>query len=628
MILSKLKLKNFRSYQQETTINIEDNLTALIGLNGAGKSTILEALEIFFNNSSIKIDRDDLCKSSSETETVVEITCVFKDLPAILVIDTSSPTSLSNEFLLNENRELEIVKQYDCSKTTVKPTIYAKAQHPYIELITPLHSLKISQLKTELTKLQIDPSNIDLRSNVSIRNAIWNHLEAANNLRTQLISLEKEGGKIIYKELEKVLPMYVLFQSDRSSRDDDSEVQDPMKVAIKEAIKEVEDELEIIKGKIQQTVKETADRTLIKLQEIDPHLANELHPNFRAEPKWDSIFKFSLTDDNDIPINKRGSGARRLILISYFRAEAEKRLKSSNSKSIIYAIEEPETSQHPENQKKLVKALNELSNSDNCQLLLTTHVPRLAGTLNTSCLRFITRLDDAIVIKQAETLDGEDDILKEIVDTLGIIPDRSVQVILMVEGPNDIEFFENITPMMLQLDNTLPDLVNDNRIALIPLGGSTLKQWAEKYYTKNFSVSEVHIYDSDGTTPAHYQTTVEQINNRSSDDCAFSTHKRETENYIHVDAIFRALGITIAQDPEANVPYLVAEQRHNQNSHSGNHTPWDQLVNNKKKQKANNSKKELNTIAVSAMTLSELQLIDSQGELLSWFNAIKNRLQS
>ncbi len=44
MILEKVKIKNFRGYQTETEILIS-NLTALIGKNEAGKSSVLDALE-------------------------------------------------------------------------------------------------------------------------------------------------------------------------------------------------------------------------------------------------------------------------------------------------------------------------------------------------------------------------------------------------------------------------------------------------------------------------------------------------------------------------------------------------------------------------------------------------------
>lgn len=46
MKLYQLKLKNFRSYKEEICIEFE-NLTTFIGKNDVGKSTILEALEIF-----------------------------------------------------------------------------------------------------------------------------------------------------------------------------------------------------------------------------------------------------------------------------------------------------------------------------------------------------------------------------------------------------------------------------------------------------------------------------------------------------------------------------------------------------------------------------------------------------
>ena len=54
-------MRNFRRYLNETTINFND-LTVLVGKNDAGKSTILEALDVFFNDGSgcIKIDKNDI----------------------------------------------------------------------------------------------------------------------------------------------------------------------------------------------------------------------------------------------------------------------------------------------------------------------------------------------------------------------------------------------------------------------------------------------------------------------------------------------------------------------------------------------------------------------------------------
>lgn len=58
MKLKKIYIENFRCYKEQIAIDIED-LTTFIGKNDIGKSTVLDALEIFFNNETVKIDSKD-----------------------------------------------------------------------------------------------------------------------------------------------------------------------------------------------------------------------------------------------------------------------------------------------------------------------------------------------------------------------------------------------------------------------------------------------------------------------------------------------------------------------------------------------------------------------------------------
>ena len=74
MRLIAVTLKNFRGYRDATEVAF-DRLTTLIGRNDVGKSSVLEALEIFFNNDTVKIDPSD-CYVSDAGGTV-EITCAF-----------------------------------------------------------------------------------------------------------------------------------------------------------------------------------------------------------------------------------------------------------------------------------------------------------------------------------------------------------------------------------------------------------------------------------------------------------------------------------------------------------------------------------------------------------------------
>ncbi len=301
------------------------------------------------------------------------------------------------------------------------------------------------------------------------------------NYDSALVPLSSEDAKTIWSELQKALPQFALFQADRASKDNDSEVQDPMKIAVKTALREVEAELEGIKDQIKTKATEVAQRTLEKLKELDPSLATELAPTFSSSPKWDSIFKLSLTGDGQIPINKRGSGVRRLVLLSFFRAEAERRAKESVAKGIVFAIEEPETCQHPHNQRLIVDALGDLSHEDGIQVLVTTHNPAFAGLLPIESLRYV-HTDAAGEVAVEE---GTPEVFASIAHDLGVLPDNRVKVIIGVEGPNDVTFLRHISHILNAHDNGIPDLISDRRIAFLPMGGSSLQQWVVEHYLRN-----------------------------------------------------------------------------------------------------------------------------------------------
>lgn len=195
--------------------------------------------------------------------------------------------------------------------------------------------------------------------------------------------------------MQNYLPLYSLFQSDRKNSDGDSEVQDPLKEAVKQILNEstLQQKFDEIAIEVENKLKEVADRTLEKLREMNPEIANSLNPVIpqASSLKWTDVFKsVSISSDDDIPINKRGSGVKRLILLNFFRAEAERRKIAENIPSIIYAIEEPETSQHTDHQKKLINAFLTLSTTPQTQIIITTHSASLVKELKFEHLRLIT----------------------------------------------------------------------------------------------------------------------------------------------------------------------------------------------------------------------------------------------
>ncbi len=613
MRLVAVILENFRGYRQTTRIEICD-LTTFIGKNDAGKSTILEALEIFFNEG--KPDRGDSCVYSNHS--IIRIGCSFTDLPTKIVLDSAAQTSLAAEFLLNEKEELEIIKEWDCSGKTVKEAVSAVALHPSNEDAADLVTLKNSDLKSRIKKLGLQ-NDVNLSINSDMRQAIRDACQPLT-FESKLIPLDKEDAKKVWEQIKLQLPMYALFRSDRPSQDGDEEIQNPLKFAITQALREMEDDLKKIEEAVRKRADDVATRTLAKLHEMDSRLANELKPFFKADPKWD-VFKFGLMGDNDIPINKRGSGVRRLILLNFFRAEAERRRTEKGALSVIYAIEEPETSQHPDNQRLLVQALKELAVDSHTQVLATSHTPGLAGLLPSESLRYVRKQEDGTTVVDMCT----DEDLTTIANELGILPDRRVQALVFVEGANDVEFFERISAMLKQHEPDVVDFINDNRVSLIPLGGGSLKQWVAKHYLRNLDLPEVHIYDRDDSIPPNYQPECDSVNNRTDGSWAVITTKREIENYLHVDAISESLNIVVTFGDMCDVPLIVAEAIHNSSTSS---KPWSDILTNSKElsDKTSRAKKRLNRDAASKMTFAKLQQSDPSGEITQWLKQIHNML--
>ena len=597
MILKKLILNNFRAYKN-IEIEFDNKLNVVIGQNDIGKSTILEALEIFFNNDTVKIDISDY--NVYATDNIMSIGCVFEiEKDKEYIIDTI-PTNLENEYLLNENGLLEIHQIWDCSKnklTAGSLKVELTANYPK-DLKKPLSTLKIDQLRKLLTDDYLDKLNVDeIKKNTSsaIRQAIYSVTET-DELERTTIPLSKDDGKKIWESLKNELPNYFLFQSDRLNKDSDKEVQQPLKAITQSAIDEVVDDLEAIKKIIEEKAIKIGKDTIKKLEEMNPEIAKVLNPNI-SNKAWDSLFSFSFNTDDNIPVNKRGSGIRRLILLNYFRAEAER--KNTRNRNILYAIEEPETSQHPNHQNMLIKAFIELSQKEKNQLIITTHTPEIAKIVKDENLIFVEKIDGEAQINKSETK------LSSIAKTLGVMPYLS-RLVICVEGEFDIKFLKNINQNIPEL-NEIIDL-EEKQINIIPLQGGNLKNWVDRNYLVGSNVIEFHLYDRDSNSGKHteqYKKQCEEINAREDSSVCIMTDKREMENYIPKALIEREFGIdcsSITNWDIEDIPTVIV-----------NKTAFDEKA----------VKGILNGKLAKQITNEDLEALNAFDEIKSWFENIK-----
>lgn len=516
MKLVKCKIENFRSYEN-AEIDFT-NLNVIIGKNDVGKSTILEALKLFFDEK-IKASSDDVNVYSGGDS--FSITCCFEVNPKEkFSLDSSiseeTSTTLEDEFLLDENGLLQIKKKWKGGKAD---KTFIIANYPSSDAWkSPLITLKINDLKSLIPTEQKELVNKGIKK--EIRGFLFKNSEY--EIKRQEIDISAKDSDIssIYIKLKDKLPSFFLFKADRKNTDQDNEVAQVTKAITQGVTQEIEQEFKRIQEQILKEVKNFTNSTLNRLKELNSEVVQDISADIDAK-SMDSLFSFDFKSDDQIPFNNRGSGVKRLFLLSFFLEDSERKASNGN---MIYAIEEPETSQHPNFQKMIIEALKVLSQKEGRQIFITTHTPEIVKMVDRENLIFIQRENNQRLILQGEKIES-----REIIETLGILPYISYKGVMFVEGDTDIKFFKNLNKHF----PCLREIFDIEQITLIPLhGGGNVKKWIMEDYLKESNIKRLHFIDRD-------ESNDEIKGADNTDNChrVMKTKKREIENYFPINVL-------------------------------------------------------------------------------------------
>ncbi len=137
MELEFIRLKNFQCFNDSVDIPIH-KMTIFIGENDCGKTSILKALEFFFNDE--KISPDMFHKIGEKPEKKCEIELIFKvnpekskDIPKYFIINNE--LTLKKVFILNDQNKVE-------QETLLKKYVFMKKE------LNEIQDLKALELKT------------------------------------------------------------------------------------------------------------------------------------------------------------------------------------------------------------------------------------------------------------------------------------------------------------------------------------------------------------------------------------------------------------------------------------------------------------------------------------------------
>lgn len=504
MKLVKCRIENFRSYEN-VEFNFSD-LSVIIGKNDVGKSTLFDALDIFFENN--KASEDDVNINSSENQ--FSITCFFKIESEMQInIDSSdseqTQTTLESEYLLNQEGLLQIKKIWEKGKLS---KTYIVCNYP-TNWEKPLITLKIQELRKLLSK----ESEVNQNIKKEIRNFLFSQ-EALNFIEQEIDISTKETDIVsIYSKLKDKMPNLLLFKADRTNTDKDNEITQITKAITQNAISEIEQKFNDMKENILSDIKDFANATLERLKSFDKDIVKDLTPDITSK-ELSSLFSYEFKSDNGISFNKRGSGVKRLFLLSFFLEDAERKHQSN----MIYAIEEPETSQHPNYQRIIIESLQKLAQNQGRQILLTTHTPEIVRMVNKENIIFIQKDNESKrIVHHGDEIDTE-----VLADTLGVLPYLLYQRVIFVEGETDVKFLNNLNDKF----ECLREIFDLKTITLIPMrGGGNVKNWMTEDYLKQSNVKCLYFLDRDDR--------IEDIERED----LIKTKKREIENYYPVNVL-------------------------------------------------------------------------------------------
>jgi hypothetical protein len=193
--------------------------------------------------------------------------------------------------------------------------------------------------------------------------------------------------------------------------------------------------------------------------------------------------------------------------------------------------------------------------------------------------------------------------------------------LVVVEGPNDVEFLRRISRVSHARDVDLPDLATmeqQGELIFVPLGGGGIAAWADRLAP--LGLPELYVFDREVPPETDVrQAVVDRVNQR--DDClAVLTRKRSVENYLHPLALERAGGVPIEFGDFDPLADLVAKASFEKSQPS---MPWELLPRRAWRRLANRAKRWLNTRVVEQMTPELLDAADPDGEVIGWLESIR-----
>ena len=430
MLIESVQVKNFRSISNESLPC--DSLTALVGRNGSGKSSFLNALELFYNPSA-RVTLEDFYDEDVTQD--IEIIVTYSNLNA-------EAKSLFSSYI--DNDRLVVVRVFSDPQLGKSGTYHGmRLQNPdFTDIRNATGAMpkrqKYNEMK-EIAKYALLPS---ATSEGAVLQALteW---EAQNP--GQCKPLMDDGQFFGFTQVAQgYLGRYTKFihvPAVRHALDDaiekkGSSVTEIMNLVVRSALAK-RDDVEEFRQRTQHEYRQVMNpKKLPELEDLAYDLSQTLQsyvPDARVLLQWSQLPDIQIPmpeaevklmeDDYESRVERTGHGLQRAFIITMLQhlntvrtvdsgaanetakeEESDTRLADFHLPNLILAIEEPELYQHPSRQRHLASVLLGLANgaipgvTENTQVFYATHSPLFVG---------LDRFDQIRVLRKIARIDGK-----------------------------------------------------------------------------------------------------------------------------------------------------------------------------------------------------------------------------
>lgn len=434
MIVKSLHVQNFRSLLDER-LNCYD-LTVLVGRNGAGKSSFLRALEIFYDPTA-SVSAEDYYAEDSSKEIQVSVT--FTAL-------SDEEKKLFSPYL--DGEELTVARVFSISAGKRSGTYHGmRLQNPEFTSVREAGGKKDISGKYKELREQAKYSSLPVVKSADEALTAMREWESANP--TSCTRQRDDGQFFGFTEVGQGYlgrhTRFIRIPAVRDAADDATErrgscVTEIMDLVVRSTLANRKDFV-TLKDETQKKYRDVMDpEKLTELTDLQTQLSETLKcyaPEAKVSLEWAKLadLDFPLPkaevklheDGYKASVHRTGHGLQRAFILTMLQhlvvakgtthstegdGDAEGTIAKSGGPdlpSLVLAIEEPELYQHPSRQRHMAAILSKLALgtipgvAKRTQVLYSTHSPLFVG---------LDRFDQISLLRKADTVNGKPRVTK------------------------------------------------------------------------------------------------------------------------------------------------------------------------------------------------------------------------